>query len=113
MTVNNASPSIVYEGNGATTQWFFSMGVVDASSIDVFVTDAVGDIRQLTTLEYSVIIAPLIGTNPTPQGGSVIYNPGGTPLPAGQFITIIRNLDPVQNVSLTNQSIIYPPVIEK
>src|SRR5262245_55934951 len=113
MTVNNVNPSITYEGNGATTQFFFSMSIPDASVIQVFITDDLGDIRQLSVLEYSVIVAPLVGTNPTPPGGSVIYNPGGTPLPAGSFITIIRNVPPVQSVSLTNQSIIYPPVVEK
>jgi hypothetical protein len=113
MTLTNINPEIVYDGNGVTTNWPFAMGVPSASAIDVFVTDDLGAIRQLTPAEFTVTISALTGTNPTPQGGIVIYNPGGIPLPSGWTITIVRNLDPVQNVSLANQSIIYPPVIEK
>lgn len=113
MTVNNAASRITYPGNGSTTVFTFPMAVPDANSIDVFVTDATGAIRQLNPIEFSVGLNPLVGANPTVQGGSVTYNPGGTPLPLGQFITIVRDLDPIQDTSISNQSIVYPPVIEQ
>jgi len=113
MTVTNINSRIVYDGNGVTINWPFAMGVPSASAIDVFITDDTGVIRQLTTLEFSVVISPLTGTNPTPQGGIVTYNPGGSPLPSGWTITIVRNLEPVQSTSIANQSIIYPPIVER
>src|SRR5262245_532288 len=112
MTINNVNPIITYEGNGSTVNWVFGFSVPDASVVQVFLTDADGVIRQLNPFEYSVALSPLVGTNPTPPGGTVTLSAGFI-LPAGEFITIIRDVPPVQNVSLTNQSIIYPPVIER
>src|SRR5262245_49321211 len=113
MTVTNINSRIVYDGNGVTINWPFAMGVPDASAIDVYVTDDAGNIRQLTPTEFTIVISALTGTNPTPQGGIVTYNPGGSPLPSGWTITIVRNLEPVQSTSIANQSIIYPPIVER
>lgn len=113
MTVNNADSTITYLANGSTTQWTFSFPAVDAAFIEVFLTDAEGGQIQLAPSQYQVILDPTIGSNPTSQGGKVIYPIIGSPLANGNSLTIVRNLPVEQNVSLSNQSIIYPPVIEE
>src|SRR5262245_4276518 len=113
MTVSSEQSTITYQGNGVTTDWVFNFSVPDASVLDVFVVNDVGVVRQLTPAEFTVVLSPLVGTNPTPTGGKVIYSVGGVPIPVGFSITINRNVPAVQNTSITNQSIIYPPVIEK
>lgn len=115
MTVNSQASTVTYQGNGVTTDWTFAFSVpADATnSIKVFVTNEDGIVRQLTPPEYTVVLNFPQGTNPTPTGGKVIYSVGGVPIPVGWSITIDRDLPAVQGTSITNQSIIYPPVIEQ
>lgn len=112
MTVNNDISTITYPGNGSTTTFSFPMATPDTDSIQVFVRDSLGD-RQLSRIEFSITLNPLVGSNPTPQGGTITYNPGGIPLPLGSSLIIARVLEPVQDTSIANQSIIYPPIIEQ
>lgn len=112
MTVNNDISTLTIPGNGSTTSFSFPMAVPDTDSVQVFVRDSTGD-RQLSPIEFGIVLNPLVGANPTPQGGVVTYNPGGTPLPLGSSLIIARVLEPVQNTTIANQSIIYPPVIEQ
>lgn len=112
MTVNNDISTITYPGNGSTTTFSFPMATPDTDSIQVFVQDSTG-VRQLGRIEFGITLNPLIGANPTPQGGTITYNPGGSPLPLGSSLIIARVIEPVQDVSIANQSIIYPPIIEQ
>jgi hypothetical protein len=113
MTVSSQQSTVTYQGDGATTNWVFSFSAPDASVIDVYVTNDQGIVRKLTPAEFQVVLNFPSGTNPTPTGGIVIYSVGGVPIPVGFSITIDRNVPAVQNTSLTNQSIIYPPVVER
>jgi len=56
---------------------------------------------------------PTIDPNPTSIGGTILYPVAGPPLPGGSKITIARILPAVQDTSISNQSIVYPPVIEQ
>jgi hypothetical protein len=112
MTVNTVEDRITYTANGSTTQWTFSFPAVDAQFLHVFITDAVGNVVELPSNAFTLIMNPTIDPNPTSIGGKVIFPIAGPPLANGNKLTIIRELDPIQSVSLSNQSIIYPPVIE-
>lgn len=113
MTVSSETNQVTYQANGSTTQWSFPFAYVDASTIFVTLTDSEGTSTVISPAFYNVILNPPIGPNPTGAGGIVVYPNSGPPLPLGNAVTISRELEAIQPVSLTNQSIIYPPVIEK
>lgn len=113
MTVNLASNKAVYQGNGSNTTFGFTFSAPNTGSIVVITQDQFGDLIVQSPGAYSVALNPPQGTNPTPSGGTVTYPLVGPPLPIGSQIVIIRELAVVQSVSLSNQSIIYPPVIEQ
>jgi hypothetical protein len=118
MTVSTELTKVTYQGNGSTTVFSFPFAITTAVDIDVFLTDAAGTITQLPANEYQVAINPPVGDNPTSVGGSVTWPipiPGQPfiPLQPGSFITIARTLPETQLTSISNQSVIYPPVIEQ
>jgi hypothetical protein len=112
MTVSTQLSKITYNGDGSTTQWTFSFPGHDTGAIIVYITDNSGNVIQLSTLNYSVTLNPAIQPNPTSIGGVVIYPLSGPPLAVGNKLTIRRLLPIIQQTSLSNQSIIYPPVVE-
>lgn len=113
MTVNADGSRVTYQGNGSTTTFTFPFSTPDAASIHVFIEDTLGNVTEQAPGAFTVVLNPLVGANPTPTGGTVTYPVTGSPLPVGAKITLSRELERVQPVSLSNQSIIYPPVIEK
>jgi len=113
MTVNAASNTITYAANGSTTVWAIPFPPVDADFIHVTITDSLGAILIVPAANYTVTINPPLDTNPTPQSGSVLYPKAGSPLAVGNSITITRILPAIQDTSIANQSIIYPPIIEQ
>jgi hypothetical protein len=112
MTVSTTLNKIIYSGNGATTVFPFTFPGVAATNIQVFFTDALGNITLLSPSVYTLSLTPATGTNPTGAGGSVTYNPLGVPIPTGSFLTILRTLPLVQSTSLANQGTLYQPVEE-
>lgn len=113
MTVNNQTSKITYNGNGSTTVWTFPFVSDDPSSIFLFITDALGHINQVPVGQYTVTLNAPIPPNPTSLGGTVIYPIGGPALAAGNKLSIVRLTPDLQNTSITNQSIIYPPIVEQ
>lgn len=113
MTVSTSSNKITYDGNGVTTNFPFTFAVEDSSEIVVIYTDADGVETTLPTSAYTVSINAAVAPNPTPAGGSVTYNPSGTPIALGTKLTIYRELNIVQETSLDNQGTLYPQVIEQ
>jgi hypothetical protein len=113
MTVSNQSNKITYNANGSTTVWTFPFPGVASSNIFVFITDPAGIATVAPPSTYSVSLNAAIQPNPTAIGGSVTYPTTGAPLAVGNTITIARLLPRVQSVSIANQSIIYPPVVEQ
>jgi hypothetical protein len=112
MTVSTTLNKITYAGNGVTTVFPFTFPGVSAASIQVFFTEAPGNVTLLSPSAYTLILNPATGTNPTGAGGSVTYNPLGVPIPTGTFLTILRNLPLTQSTSLANQGNLYQPVEE-
>jgi len=114
MTVSTTSFKAVYDGNGSQTIWGFSFACPDTKSIVVTIKDTTsGGILVIPPGGFAVSLNPPLGANPTPVGGTVTYPLSGAPLAVGFQISIVRSLAFIQPVSLANQSIIYPAVVEK
>src|SRR5262245_49747512 len=113
MTVNDIYNKITYEGNGSTTAWPFSFPAGNVGAIAVFISDQLGNFSQIHPSYYTVLLNPPIGTNPTSVGGIVNYPISGPGIDINHWITILRDLPAVQATSISNQSIIYPPIVEQ
>lgn len=113
MTVSTTINKITYNADGSTVAWTFPFPAVDKANLQVFITDSVGNVVQLNPVQYSVVLNPPIDPNPTSIGGAVNFPITGPPLAIGSQITILRQLPATQSTSLSNQSIIYPPVVEE
>jgi hypothetical protein len=114
MTVSTTSFKTVLDGNGSNTVWSFGFACPNTQSIVVTIKDTTsGGTLFIPPGLYTVVLNPLVGANPTPVGGVVTYPLSGAPLAAGFQISILRSLSFTQGVSLANQSIIYPAVVEK
>jgi hypothetical protein len=122
MTVSTTLNKIIYPGSGAQTTFSFAFAfpggtaTQEAANILVFFTDALGNITQLVQglgpTNYQITFNPASGTNPTPIGGVVTYNPNSVPIPLGTSLTIFRSLPLTQSTSLQNQGTLYQPVTE-
>lgn len=113
MTVNNQTSKITYTANGSTTVWSFPFAVDVATSVFLFVTDSIGNITQIPTNQYTVSLNAPVDPNPTSLGGSVVYPISGPALATGNTLTIARFTPDLQLTSISNQSIVYPPIIEQ
>jgi len=107
MTVNTASNKTIVSGNGAQTVFTFGFIGVAAQYITVIFTDASGN--QTTLSQGSGATQYQINLNAPVQGaiwgvgGTVTYNPSGTPIALGTTLTIFRTLPLTQAISLQNQ----------
>ena len=110
MTVSSASNKITFAGNGSATNFTFtfSLPASDTTNVQVYFTDALGNITLLAPSTYTVTINPPVSPNPTSVGGTVTYNPSGVPIPLGTFLTILRTLPFTQPISFVNQGALYP-----
>jgi hypothetical protein len=114
MTVSTTLNKITFPGNASATVFPFTFATpLVPADIQVFFTDASGNVTLLSPSVYTLSINPATGTDPTPVGGSVTYNPLGVPIPFGTFLTILRTLPLVQNTSLANQGTSYQQVTEQ
>lgn len=117
MTISSTSNKIIFAGNGATTSFSFTFPAIEAEDIQAFYTDSSGNITTLVqgsgTTQYQVSLNAAVPPNPTGTGGTVTYNPSGTPITVGTLLTIIRTMDLTQGTSLANQGTLYPTVIEQ
>lgn len=113
MTISTTETSITYDANGSTIIWTYSFPSGPDPDIHVAVTAPSGIVTDVTAFATITPNAP-IDPNPTGVGGQVQYPIGLVPpLAVGYKITLFRDVPVIQTVSIANQSIIYPPVIEK
>ena len=108
MTVNSTSSSITVEGTGAQTVFSFPFRGVAPAYIQAVYTTAGGTQTALTqgpgSSQFQVSLnAPVPGAT-WGLGGTVTYNPSGSPIPDGSTLTISRQLPLTQPSSLSNQS---------
>jgi microcystin-dependent protein len=112
MTVSSTATKISYAGNGSTTVWSFPFAAANVGQIIVITTDALGHINFETLGSFTVTLNAPIDPNPTSVGGSVVFPVSAPPLAVGNTITIARVVQETQPVSISNQSVVYPPVVE-
>lgn len=107
MTLPVSSGRIVANGNGVTTSWPYNFIIPDATYAVVTITNiATGVSTTLLSSQYSIS-----GIN-NPAGGTVTYPLIGSPLAAGNTLTIQRIVPYSQSTDLTNQDGFYAAVIE-
>jgi hypothetical protein len=106
MTINTQSNKTIVLGNGSQTQFAFGFIGVAAAYISVIYTDADGNetelIRGLGASQYQISLNVPVAGALWGAGGTVTYNPSGTPIPSGSSLTIFRTLPLTQAVSLQN-----------
>jgi hypothetical protein len=106
MTISTTVNKVIGQGNGATTAFSYSFLMPSAANAVVTFTDAFGNQTVLSPSQYS-----LSGVG-NPNGGTLNYPLSGSPMSAGQSITLQRILPFQQLTSLVNQSGFYPAVVE-
>jgi len=112
MTISSTSSRVVYLGNNATTSFGFSFYVNAAADLVVIYTDATGTDFTLSPSQYT-LSAPDPNAPPAyPSGGTVTYQPNGSPITTGTKLTIQRVVSPTQPATLSNQGAMWPKVIE-
>jgi len=113
MTVNIVFNALTFDGNNVTTDWLFPFPGVRPEYIVCTFTDADGTVTELPPAAYEVTLNPPVDPNPTSIGGKVKFPLSGPPMTNSQKLTVERRLPPNQLVSLSNQGIMYPKVIEQ
>lgn len=106
-TVNSSTSKTIVLGNGSQTVFTFNFIGVASAYISVVYTDAAGNETVLTqgsgATQYQIALnAPVQGAI-WGIGGSVTYNPSGTPIASGTTLTIYRTLPLTQAITLQNQ----------
>lgn len=109
MTITTTAAAVTYQGNGAATAYPYGFEILQASHAVVTIVDATVSPPTTTTVSPSLYSITGIGNA---NGGSVTYPLSGSPLIAGQYLTIQRVVPYVQPTSLTNQGGFYPASIE-
>lgn len=105
MTVSTESYFVTVSGNGATTTWSYTFPVPVTTSVSLILTDTAGNQTTLSSLLWSITGVP--GT-----GGTFTYPLSGTPLAAGNTLTLLRNVALTQPTSLPAQGPSFPPTVE-
>jgi microcystin-dependent protein len=112
MTVSSTLNKIIAPGNGATTAFNFSFPGIASADLQIYYTDASGNITLLSPSLYTVVLNAAVSPNPTGVGGTVNYPLTGPPIALGTSLTILRSAPLTQPISLANQGTLYQAVIE-
>jgi hypothetical protein len=106
-TARRAGP---FSGNGVTTTFSFSFKTFAAGDLQVTRMNALGiETTLVLNSDYSVSLNVDQDTSP---GGTITYPLTGSPLPAGQKLTIIGDLDYEQTTDLLGGGAFNARVIE-
>lgn len=106
-TARRAGP---FSGNGSTTSFSFSFKTFSADHLLVKKTSSAGVESNLAlTTDYTVTLNPDQDASP---GGSITYPVSGSPLAAGEKLTIIGSLDYEQTTDLLGGGAFNARVIE-
>ena len=107
-TISSSLNSITVAGTGAQTVFSFPFVGVAASDISVIYTDSSGNETTLVqgpgTTQYQVSLNGAVPPALWGVGGTITYNPSGTPIASGTTLTIVRTLPYLQLTSLQNQA---------
>jgi hypothetical protein len=107
MTVSSETRSVRYQGDGVTTVFSYTFLIPTTDEITVRVYDTVTETWDtLTSGEYS-----LSGAG-NPAGGTVTYNPSGTPIPSTKYIYIARQVGYTQDLDISENGGFDSSVLE-
>lgn len=116
-TINSSLNRVVVSGTGAQTVFSFPFVGVTAADISVSYTDASGILTVLSAgsgpTQYQITLNPPGTGQIWGIGGTVVYNPNGTPIAAGTTLTILRTVPLTQTQSLANQGSLFPKAVEQ
>lgn len=108
MTVSSASNKTIASGNGVATTFTFPWIGVAAGDITVIYTDTAGVETTLVQgtgpTQYQVALNAVLPNAIWGIGGTITYNPSGTPIAVGTTLTIYRTVPLTQAVALQNQA---------
>lgn len=111
MSISSTTSKVIAQGNGSTTLFNFNFPGVANADIQVIYTDPSGNVNNLAPAAYTLTLNPASG-GIWGLGGTVFYQPGGSPIPLGSTLTIIRVLPLIQSTVLSNQGAQYPTATE-
>lgn len=106
MTLSATVNKVTYTGNGATTSFAYTFPILHEDDIVVVLTEN-GEDTEVASNLFSVTG---VGTY---SGGAVTYPLSGSPIASSVQLTILRRVPATQETDLTNQSTIYPEVLEQ
>lgn len=115
MTVSTTLNKITIPGDGANKTFTFTFAMPNTgqgAAIQVYYTDASGNISLISSTLYTLSVNAAVSPNPTPVGGTVTYPLSGSAIALGTSLTILRTLPETQPISLANQGALYQPVVE-
>ena len=99
-----------FNGNGSQTVFPFVFKTFSTADLLVVRTDEDGlEYDLVLDSDFSVSLNADQDANP---GGSVTYPVSGTPLPTGETLTIVSNLDYTQTTDIQNAGGFFAQVIE-
>lgn len=107
MTVTTTVSKVTHSANGVTTVWPFAFVIPTAADVEVIVTSPLGVETTLPPSSFTVA-----GLN-TASGGEVTYPLSGSPLVAGNKLTIRRLMKLKQETDLVTGAPLYAEDIEK
>lgn len=105
MTISSTNSRAIYEGNGSATTFDITFPYLgDSSNLAVYHRGSDGTQTLLTEdTDYSV----------DTSADTVTYPLSGDPLPSGEYLAILRELPPVQELDLVNNDPFDANLIEK
>lgn len=107
-TISSSLNKVIVAGNASQTAFSFPFIGVAAADISVTFTDATGAQTVLVNgpgpTQYQLVLNAAVPPALWGIGGTVTYNPSGTPIASGTTLTILRTLPYVQLTSLQNQA---------
>ena len=107
-TISSSLNTITVAGTGAQTAFSFPFVGVAASDIAVIYTDSLGNSTTLAqglgVTQYQVSLNAAVPPSLWGAGGTITYNPSGTPIASNTTLTITRTLPYLQLTSLQNQA---------
>jgi hypothetical protein len=111
MTVTASSSKVVFAGNGATTVFSYSFAIPTGAEVVTY-TPTTGIPVTLAPGSYTITGEGQPTAGGGGQGGTLTYAPLGLPIPIGTTLTLQRIVPYTQAVSFSNQSGLWPSVVE-
>lgn len=106
MALSNSANKVIHAGSGVATSFAYTFPILEDTHLQVIYTDVGGNAITLASTLYSVTG---IGTT---GGGAVTYPLTGSPLAAGETLTIMRVVPLTQLTVFSNQGGYYPEIVE-